>query len=71
MEFRIQIFCINFRERRFAAPGRPPEDKGKEVFLFNRNAKRLSRAREVLLPDEFVERRRPDSCGKRFHVFAV
>ena len=55
-----------FCKRRFAASRRSVEDYVSETVGLYHAAKELPLAEDVILPDDFLKRRRPHSCSERF-----
>ena len=55
-----------FCKRRFAASRRPVEDYVREPIGLYDAPEELPLAEDVILPDDFLKRRRPHSCSERF-----
>src|SRR6202007_3112179 len=53
------------RQRSLAAARRSPEEHGSEIVVFNLRAQRLAVAKQLFLPDEFVERARTHALRQR------
>ena len=71
MELSIERGGIDARERRFAASRRSPQYKREQMLAFYRLAQRLTRADQMLLPDELIERLGPYLIGQRFHSTSI
>src|SRR5690606_710889 len=54
---------INPRQSGFPRSGRAPQNKGKNMPLFDGKAKRFARPDQMPLTDEFVDRGRSDFIG--------
>jgi hypothetical protein len=64
----IDRICVNAGESGFSRAGGAPEQKGKNVALFDREAKGFARADQMLLADKLVQSVRPDPAREWFHL---
>ena len=62
-EFRMRHLRDDVGKRSFASAGRTGQNDGRQPVGLDGAAQKFARPKDVLLPDEFVERARAHPCG--------